>query len=268
MESVNYRLNTVIETQEEISRLGFNLNSVIELVARRAQEVSYADGANVEIVEDDEIVYQGVSGMTAAYLKFRVKQSECISGLCLATGQTLYCADVEFDERVNQVQCLQFGLRSILATPLWLPDRQVVGVLKVFSKKVNAFNEQDINTIQLMAGLLGLAIGHVQAVEAINQALIADLAHYEQLTADLQAQLVKEKDLNRKTGLLISQLSHDFRTPLTAIQTSAELLQFYSDKFSQAKKDEIHERIQGSIRQIIERLDDTLQAVQPHIKKP
>lgn len=137
-----------------------------------------------------------------------------------------------------------------------------MGVLKVFSKKVDAFNEQDIHSLRLMAGLIGLAMSHLSEVHATNQALATDLARHEQLEKELRVALAKEKELYQQTAHLISQVSHDFRTPLTAIQSSTKLLEFYSDKFPPEKKSEIFARIHNSVSHLTGMLDEMLGIVQ------
>ncbi len=262
MQTENYRLNAVIATQQEIAGMKFNLNSVMDLIARRTHELSYADGAIIEIAENDEVVIQAATGLAVTTLNSRIKIDSCITGLCLMTGQTIYCQDTELDDRVNHSLCLQLGIRSILLVPLRFSDQQIVGVLNVFSKTVDAFNEQDIHSLQLMAGLLGLTMRHIREVETANQLLMSELARHERLEEELQAALTKEKGRNQQTTKLVSQISHDLRTPLTAIQTSTELIQFYSDKFSPEKKTEIFERIHSSVFHLTTMLDEALPGIQ------
>jgi signal transduction histidine kinase len=53
-------------------------------------------------------------------------------------------------------------------------------------------------------------------------------------------------------------LSHDFRTPMAVIQSSAGLLRDYTDRLTEEKK-RIHlEKIQIQIKQLVSMLDDTL----------
>ena len=52
--------------------------------------------------------------------------------------------------------------------------------------------------------------------------------------------------------------SHEFRTPLTTILSSAELLQDYGDKWTQEKKLQHLERIQTAVKHMTELLNDVL----------
>lgn len=255
MEAENRWLETVISTQQEITGKELNFEAILDLVARRAHELSSADGATVEIAEDDELVFKAATGLCSPHLNYRFKLDEGISGQSYLNGQLLYCEDAETDDRVNRPLCLASGLRSILVVPLPLPNGEVAGVLKVFSQKVAAFNNQDIQSLQLLAGFLGMAIRQVREA-ALNRELVAEIARRDLLEAELQAALLKEKDLYQNTNQFISLISHDFRTPLTAIQSSTELLQFYSERFSPQKKVEIYERVHSSVRHLTELLDN------------
>lgn len=254
MEAKNQRLDIVIATQQEINGMEFNLDAILDLVAKRAQEVSNADGATVEIAEDDELVFQA-AGLGASCLNTRLKLDTGFSGQSYLNGQILYCEDTETDERVNRALCRQQGVRSILEVPLPLANGEVAGVLKVFARKVAAFNNQDIQSLQILAGLTGTAIRQVREAE-LNRELKAELARRDLLETELQAALLKEKDLYQNTNQFISLISHDFRTPLTSIQSSTELLQYYSDRFTTEKKAEIYERVHSSVRHLTELLDN------------
>jgi signal transduction histidine kinase len=52
--------------------------------------------------------------------------------------------------------------------------------------------------------------------------------------------------------------SHEFRTPLSTIFSSAELLEYYSDRWSEEKKRELLQRIQIAVKHMTRMLDDIL----------
>jgi signal transduction histidine kinase len=74
----------------------------------------------------------------------------------------------------------------------------------------------------------------------------------------MQKNLAKEKELSELKSRFVTGTSHEFRTPLTAIMTSAELLEHYSQRFSEEKKLEILQRIQTSVKYMTHLLDDIL----------
>lgn len=159
------RLLGIIKTQTEIAKLGLDLGSVMALVAERAQQLTSADGAVVELAEDDEMVYRAACGSAESQLGLRLKQAGSLSGLCVKTGKVLRCDNAETDTRVDRDACRRVGLLSMLVVPLTHHDT-VVGVLKVISKHVDTFDDGDIEILELMSELIAAAMFHATQYEA------------------------------------------------------------------------------------------------------
>ncbi len=68
----------------------------------------------------------------------------------------------------------------------------------------------------------------------------------------------KEKETNELKTRFISTISHDIRTPLTSIKSSAELLKKYGLKWNEEKKNELFERISGSVNYLVEVVENVL----------
>jgi signal transduction histidine kinase len=75
---------------------------------------------------------------------------------------------------------------------------------------------------------------------------------------NLREALEKEKELTELKSRFITLTSHEFRTPLTTIQSSAELLEHYSHKWAQEKKLAHLHRIQASVAHMTKLLSDVL----------
>ncbi|MBW3585580.1 MAG: diguanylate cyclase, partial [Cyanobacteria bacterium 0813] len=161
------RLGIVIATQQEIAIRNPNLDAVMAVIAERTQDLTRADGAVIEILEGDELVYRAASGIATAYLGLRIKVGTSLSGKCIATGQIMLCEDSETDARVDRAVCERIGLRSMVVVPLFYQDDRV-GVLKVLSATPSAFTESDIQTLQLMAGFLASSLHLASEFDAKN----------------------------------------------------------------------------------------------------
>ncbi|MEG4200274.1 diguanylate cyclase domain-containing protein [Microcoleus sp. Pol12A5] len=161
------RLSIVIATQQEIAIRNPNLDAVMAVIAERTQDLTRADGAVIEMVEGDEMVYRAASGIASAYIGLRIKVGTSLSGKCIATGQIMLCEDSETDARVDRAACERIGLRSMVVVPLFYQDDRV-GVLKVLSAKPSAFTESDIQTLQLMAGFLASSLHLASEFDAKN----------------------------------------------------------------------------------------------------
>ncbi len=77
-------------------------------------------------------------------------------------------------------------------------------------------------------------------------------------TAELSQALEKEKELNQLKSRFITMASHEFRTPLAIISSSSGILQNFSDRLSEKRKQEHLETVQNTIKHITQILDDVL----------
>jgi diguanylate cyclase (GGDEF)-like protein len=108
----------------------------------------------IELAEDEDMVYRAASGLAAGQLGLRLKRASSLSGRCVMSGEILRCTDTETDERVDRAACRRMNIRSMLVIPLRHEDT-TVGVLKVMSKAVAAFNDADEAVLGLLADVLG-----------------------------------------------------------------------------------------------------------------
>lgn len=161
------RLAVVIATQQEITTPNPNLDAVMAVITDRTQKSLGADGAVIEMLEGDELVYRAASGIASAYVGLRIKVGTSLSGKCIATGQIMLCDDSETDTRVEQSACQRIGIRSLVVVPLFYQDDRI-GVLKVVSATPCAFTESDIHTLQLMAGFLAGSLHLASEFDAKN----------------------------------------------------------------------------------------------------
>lgn len=79
----------------------------------------------------------------------------------------------------------------------------------------------------------------VASVENGAIAIVRDITERKQAKTDMRASLTKEKELNLLKSRFVAMTSHEFRTPLTTILSSAELLEKYGFKWTEEKKSNI-----------------------------
>src|SRR5436190_20388084 len=71
-------------------------------------------------------------------------------GECIRTGKALRCDDAQTDPRVNTESCQWLDIRSILAAPVQY-ERQVVGLIEIFSNLPFAFDDGDVAVVERLA---------------------------------------------------------------------------------------------------------------------
>jgi diguanylate cyclase (GGDEF)-like protein len=150
---------SVIATQTEIAKLGLHLDGVMALVAERAQPITGASGAVVEMADGEDMVYEAAAGVAAGLLDLRLKRKNSLSCLCVELAATLQCDDSESDPRVDREACRRVGLRSMVVVPL-IHHGRAIGALKVVSPRQAAFGESDVRLLSLMSELIAASMYH------------------------------------------------------------------------------------------------------------
>ncbi|HLO87522.1 MAG TPA: ATP-binding protein [Nostocaceae cyanobacterium] len=74
----------------------------------------------------------------------------------------------------------------------------------------------------------------------------------------LEQALKKEQELNRLKSLFISTVSHEFRNPLTVIQTAVELIELQGNNLTEAKRHTYLTRIYGAVQSMEKLMEDVL----------
>jgi len=94
---------------------------------------------------------------------YRQRVGEGLIGAAAATGETQLANQALSDPRFYQVN--QWGSPSSLSVPIKVGG-QVIGVLEVEGQVPNAFDQQDVNVLETVAGQLSVAIENARLYEA------------------------------------------------------------------------------------------------------
>lgn len=157
-QTISYqKLLEIIDLQTEVVQQGMDISSIMDLVVQRAQLLTQTDGACIELVENQELVYSAASGQAEQFLGLRLSMENSLSGECIKAGIILISNDIEDDHRVNQNACRKIGLKSMIVVPLVFRG-DVVGVLKVSSAKADHFNQESVKTLGLVSNLIAAAM--------------------------------------------------------------------------------------------------------------
>jgi PAS domain S-box-containing protein len=87
---------------------------------------------------------------------------------------------------------------------------------------------------------------------------LRDITERKRAEEELLKALERERELSDLKTRFVSMTSHEFRTPLTTIVSSAELLERHIDKMSPAQKGKHFDKIQTAARRMTRLLDDVL----------
>ena len=158
------RLRAIIKTQSEIAAAELDSGEVMQLVARRAQELTGASAGVIEVPDRDEMVYTVTTGDATPYLGIRLDRDSSLSGLALDLHQVLHCNDTEVDPRMDRAASRRVNARSMIAVPLQ-HGGEAVGVLKVYSSAPGAFGPEEVETLQLLTESISAQMAHASLFE-------------------------------------------------------------------------------------------------------
>ncbi len=103
-----------------------------------------------------------------------------------------------------------------------------------------------------------LNAARIKAESALKQAKEELEIRVAERTKKLRKALDKERELNELKSRIISVISHEYRTPLTTIQSSTELLEYYGHKLTEDKKLTHFQRIKTSTKHLTDLVSEVL----------
>jgi diguanylate cyclase (GGDEF)-like protein/PAS domain S-box-containing protein len=131
-------------------------------VAHAVRALSQAEGATLELLEGDGLLYHAAQGMAAGAMGRRTSLYSSLSGLCVRTNSSQLCRDCQNDDRVDVDACIRLGVHSALAVPLPIGDK-TIGVLKLVSPRLADFDEHDVALAELLVAPLAYGLSAARA---------------------------------------------------------------------------------------------------------
>ena len=233
----------IFESQDFQAALKVALQKVCEATGWDFGEawVPKADGSVLECSPAWHGKHEGLERFRSASQAFTFAPGVGIPGRVWVSKQPEWRRDVSLETNdvfLRNYLAAEVGLKAGLGIPLLTTS----GVLAVLVFYMFESKDEDQRLIELISASteLGLMIQRKQAEEEVRKAL------------------AKEKELTELKSRFISMTSHEFRTPLTTIQSSAELLEYYSQRWSHEKNITHMHRIQSSVKHMTKLLDDVL----------
>lgn len=102
---------------------------------------------------------------------------------------------------------------------------------------------------------------HAELLESIRSRLGKKTAQESQIQAQIErlhSDLTEEREKRLLKSRLVAMFSHDFRNPLSSILSSSSIIRNYEDRLTPERKRQYLDRIDGSVRLLLQMLDDML----------
>ena len=197
-------LDLLYTVERELSQ-AIDATQLLDVALSRATELAGAEaGAALLLDEENSELYfkNALGGAGAALLTTRMPMSAGIAGKVAQDGIPRIVHDAEKESAVARELAARYGYhsRSLCAAPIQSEGR-ILGVLELLNKRDGDFGDDDVKLLTLLGGQAGRSL---------------------RLARDRAA---RERDERlRLLGQTIASVLHDLRSPLTIIQSYAELM--------------------------------------------
>lgn len=150
-------LGQVAEIQHHIEVHNLKADDAMSMLAAQLIEICGAAGAAIGIASGNTICYRAVAGIRTLPQGSLVPIDKAFCYLSVRTGEVFRCPDLSPDLLVDARECRRRGIGSFIAVPVF-GESGIAGGLELYYSDPRAFTEQDVQTCQLMAGIVTEAL--------------------------------------------------------------------------------------------------------------
>lgn len=180
---------------------------------------------------------------------------DSISGYVCTRKEPLLIKDIGRDSRFSSRKA-KYKTNSLISVPLLSDHQQVIGVINASDKEGNeSFTESDLSILIEYAGWITPLIEGLGVLDQLEK----EKQRYKELAQELE---IKQNELvvaSSERAELVQMVVHDFKSPLSAVISNMDLLNYLGP--SESQKPIIETAFKGATR-LLEMIDDFLHIAQ------
>lgn len=248
MVSDNQTMKCLVTAVQEMS-LARNLDAVMRIVQSAARRLTGADGATFVLRDNGMCYYADEDAIAPLWKGQRFPMEICISGWAMLNRKPAIIEDIYQDSRIPVDAYRPTFVKSLVMVPVRSMD-PIAAIGNYWAHK-HIPTEEEISLLQSLADITAVNMENVYVYKELERRV-------NERTQELVDSLEREKRINVKKTRMVSMASHELKTPLSAILSSAYLLEQQIEEDGEGKKAKHLNRIKSSVERLTCMLNDFL----------
>lgn len=229
--------------------LARSLESVMRIVRTAARRLTGADGATFVLRDNNMCYYADEDAIAPLWKGQRFPMNICISGWAMLNRKPAIIEDIYQDSRIPHDAYRPTFVKSLVMVPVRSID-PIAAIGNYWAHK-HVPTDEEVSILQSLADITAVNLENVYIYNEMEQRI-------NERTHELVDALEREKKINTIKSQMVSMASHELKTPLSAILSSAFLLEQQIGEDSDGKKIKHLNRIKSSVDRLTAMLNDFL----------